>query len=66
MNIGGSVHPNSVHKLGNALAYELGVVRGSGVAGSWAEPRPIHGYYVVLPFVQVCWNNIDNKFIVKL
>jgi hypothetical protein len=59
MNVGGSVHQNSVDKLGNALACELGVVSSNGVARRWAQPRPIHGYYVVLPFVQVCWNNIN-------
>jgi len=58
MNIGGSVHPKSVDNLGNALSSVLGVVRSNGLAGNTAEPRPIHGYFVVLHFVQVCWNKM--------
>jgi len=61
MNTEGSVHPKSVDNLGNALACELGVVHGNGVAGNSAEPRPIHGYMLCC----LC-PGIDIDSIVKL
>lgn len=53
VDVQSSLQPDCFHNLGDALAYEPDVVHGSGVAGAWAQSRPVNSDDIVLPLVQV-------------